>query len=53
MKSALNNITKYLNVVVSGNTSGHRGSGEPGTFKSYTKSLSTYISYYTSNCVGS
>ena len=53
MKSALNNITKYLNVVVSGDTSDIADLASSGTFKSYTKSLSTYISYYTSNCVGS
>ena len=53
VKSALNNITKYLNVVVSGDTSDIADLASSGTFKSYTKSLSTYISYYTSNCVGS
>lgn len=53
VKSALNNITKYLSVVVSGDTSDIADLASSGTFKSYTKSLSTYISYYTSNCVGS
>jgi hypothetical protein len=53
VKSALNNITKYLSVVVSGDPSDLADLAKSGTFKNYTKSLTTYGSYYTSNCVGS
>jgi hypothetical protein len=53
VKSALNNITKYLSVVVSGDASDIADLASSGTFKNYTKSLTTYVSYYTSNCLGS
>ena len=53
VKSAIDNITKYLSVIVSGDASNIADLTKSGTFKNYTKSLSTYISYYTSNCVGS
>jgi hypothetical protein len=53
VKSALNNITKYLSVVTSGDTSDIADLASSSTFKNYTKSLSTYVSYYTSNCLGS
>ncbi len=53
VKSALNNITKYLGVVVSGDTSDIADLASSSTFKNYTKSLTTYVSYYTSNCLGS
>jgi hypothetical protein len=52
VKTALNNIAKYLSVVVSGDTSDMADLANSSTFKNYTKSLTTYINYYTSNCLG-
>jgi hypothetical protein len=50
VKTALNNIAKYLGVVVSGNTSDLTDLASSDTFKNYTKSLTTYVQYYTANC---
>jgi hypothetical protein len=52
VKTALNNIAKYLSVVVSGDTSKLTDLANSSTFKNYTKSLTTYVQYYTSNCIG-
>lgn len=53
VKTALKNISKYLSVVVSGDASDLADLANSSTFKNYTKSLTTYVSYYTSNCLGS
>jgi hypothetical protein len=52
VKTALNNIAKYLSVVVGGDTSDLADLANSSTFKNYTKSLTTYVNYYTSNCLG-
>jgi hypothetical protein len=52
VKTALNNIAKYLSVVVTGDTSDMADLANSSTFKNYTKSLTTYVNYYTSNCLG-
>jgi hypothetical protein len=53
VKSALNNISKYLGAVVNAdNASDLAHIYTSGGFKHYTKSLTTYVKYYTANCLG-
>jgi hypothetical protein len=53
VKSAIGNITKYLGLVAGADKPSdlakiYTGSG----FKDYTKSITTYIKYYTTQCTG-
>ncbi len=53
VKTAINNIAKYLGLVAGTSNAAdlakiYTGSG----FKNYTKSITTYVAYYTQNCIG-
>jgi hypothetical protein len=53
VKTALNNIAKYLGVVVGANSASDLADlAKSGTYKSYAKSITTYVQYYTANCIG-
>jgi hypothetical protein len=54
VKSALNTISKYLGLVA--NTTDPKKLAEiytSGDFRDYSKSITTYVKYYSSTCIGS
>lgn|SRR5436305_3986485 len=54
VKSAINNIAKYLGLVAGADNAGDLAKVYTSDgFKNYTKSITTYVQYYTSNCTGS
>jgi hypothetical protein len=53
VKSAINNIAKYLGLVVgAGNAADLAKIYTSSGFKNYTKSIQTYVTYYTQECAG-
>jgi hypothetical protein len=51
VKSAINNIAKFLGVVAGSNNPGDLAKAyASGTFNNYSKSITTYITYYAQNC---
>ena|SRR5437660_12830445 len=54
VKSAINNVAKYLGLIAGAdNASDLANVYTSNGFKNYTKSITTYVQYYTANCAGS
>lgn len=53
VKSAMNNIAKYLGLVANADNAADLAKAYTSSdYKNYVKSIQTYITYYTQNCAG-